>query len=271
MTEEKKVRHILGISGGKDSSALAVYLRDKVSNMEYFFCDTGAELEETYEYLAKLEKYLGKPIIRLNPVKNFDWWLQRNGNFLPSQRMRWCTIQLKLAPLEDFVGDDQAISYVGIRADEDTRKGYQSPRGNIQSIFPFKEDGIDKEGVMKILEHSGLGLPSYYEWRTRSGCYFCFYQRKMEWVGLLERHPDLFEKAKSYEKFDEITGKRFTWMTDESLDELAYPERVLEIKRKHYEQLEKEKALNKNKPLSEVFADSLDAEDDTLPCQICSL
>ena len=35
-------RHICGISGGKDSSALAVYMRREVPDMEYFFCDTGA-------------------------------------------------------------------------------------------------------------------------------------------------------------------------------------------------------------------------------------
>jgi 3'-phosphoadenosine 5'-phosphosulfate sulfotransferase (PAPS reductase)/FAD synthetase len=64
MTES--LRHICGISGGKDSSALAVILRDDVPNMEYFFCDTGAELPETYEYLTRLEVVLGKPIERLN-------------------------------------------------------------------------------------------------------------------------------------------------------------------------------------------------------------
>ena len=37
-------RHILGLSGGKDSSALAIYLRDRVPQMEYVFCDTGKEL-----------------------------------------------------------------------------------------------------------------------------------------------------------------------------------------------------------------------------------
>ena len=52
---EKKVRHICGISGGKDSSAMALFMRDKVPDMEYFFCDTGAELPETYEYLDRLE------------------------------------------------------------------------------------------------------------------------------------------------------------------------------------------------------------------------
>ena len=47
----KKTRHVLGISGGKDSAALAIYMRDKVPEMEYFFADTGAELPETLEFV----------------------------------------------------------------------------------------------------------------------------------------------------------------------------------------------------------------------------
>ena len=54
--------------------------------------------------------------------------------------------------------------------------------------------------VMEILEGSGLGLPQYYEWRSRSGCTFCFFQQKIEWVRLSERHPDRFEEAQAYEK-----------------------------------------------------------------------
>ena len=70
---------------------------------------------------------------------------------------------------------------------------------------------LSKADVYRILEESGLGLPEYYKWRTRSGCYFCFYQRKAEWVGLMDNHPELFELAKGYEKFNDETGERYTW------------------------------------------------------------
>ena len=69
------VRHILSLSGGKDSSALAIYMRDRVPNIEYVFCDTGEELPETYDYLEKLEAYLGRPIVRLNPDRPFSHYL----------------------------------------------------------------------------------------------------------------------------------------------------------------------------------------------------
>ena len=100
---------------------------------------------------------------------------------------------------------------------------------SIKAVFPFKDDGLVLEDIEEILDKSGLGFPDYYSWRTRSGCYFCFFQRKAEWVGLLENHPDLFDKSKTYEK----TGpndKKFTWAEKESLNDLEKPERIRQIK-----------------------------------------
>ncbi len=218
---KKPVRHLLGLSGGKDSSALAIYLRDKIPEMEYFFADTGAELPETLEFIDLLEDYLGKKIERLNTNKNFDYYLKLHNNFLPSARQRWCTINLKLIPFEEFVGNDEVISYIAIRADEPSRQGYISKKSNIRTSMPFREGGITKEDVVHMLEASGIGMPKYYDWRSRSGCYFCFFQRKEEWVGLQEHHPDLFEKAKTYERSDSGGGKIFTWNQAGSLDEIV--------------------------------------------------
>ena len=277
MPKQKKIRHVMGISGGKDSTALAIYMRDKIPDMEYFFCDTGSELPETYDYLHLLEKYLGKPIVRIGEPEDkgeryFNYWLDMNGNFLPSSRQRWCTVVLKIKPIEAYLGSKNTISYVAIRADEDNRKGYIKPsKGNIEVEYPFIDAGINKAGVYKILDDAGIGLPKYYEWRTRSGCYFCFFQRKFEWVGLMEKHPDLFKKAMQYEKFDSKTGKKFTWIEEESLEELSRPERVAEIKAWHIKQMEKEKSQKRDRPLHEVFEEALDSEDGDTPCLVCQL
>jgi len=264
-----KYRHILSLSGGKDSTALAVYLRDRVPNLEYVFCDTGKELPETYDYLNKVEAYLGKPIVRLNSDFSFDHWIQVFAGYLPSAQMRWCTKNLKLKPFERYVGDDLAYSYIGIRADED-RSGYISHKPNLLPRYPFKEDGITKEDVFRILDESGLGLPSYYEWRTRSGCYFCFFQRKAEWVGLKEQHPELFELAKTYEKLNPVTGERYTWAQSESLEELA--ERSDEIKANYKKALQREAVRKSNRPLIELFDDAHDDQgDNEQACLICDL
>ena len=275
---DQKIRHLLGLSGGKDSSALAVYMRDRVPEMEYFFSDTGKELPETYEFLDRLEVFLGKPIVRLNmdpdpnTNRDFDHWLTLYGGLLPSSQVRWCTVNLKIRPFEEYVGEDKAYHYIAIRADED-RVGYKPPQTsslrNIEPKYPFKEDGIAKEDVYRILEESGLGLPDYYKWRTRSGCYFCFFQRKSEWVGLLEQHPDLFELAKGYEKFNPETGERFTWSQGESLEELSKPERIAEIKVNTEKAMSFKKTAKPNRRLIEILTDVHDDEDDEEPCLIC--
>lgn len=278
------MRHICGISGGKDSSALAVYLRERIPDMEYFFCDTGAELPETYEYLDRLEVSLGKKIERLNPRKGFDHWFEVYRGALPSPQMRWCTKKMKIEPLEEWIGDSPAISYVAIRADEANRKGYVSTKPNITTTFPFVDDGIDKDGVMRILDEAGVGLPSYYDWRTRSGCYFCFYQRKAEWVGLAERHPELWERAVAIEQkvmldagadgaadfsANAMQGRNYTWAGGESLADLL--SRKQEILERHETTLQRERLKKKNRPAWDVFASALDDDDDTEPCAVCAL
>jgi 3'-phosphoadenosine 5'-phosphosulfate sulfotransferase (PAPS reductase)/FAD synthetase len=215
-TANTRPRHILNLSGGKDSTALAIFMQGKVSEMEYVFCDTGVELPETYEYLDRIESFLGKKIVRLNSGKPFEYWLEIFSGFLPSTRSRWCTRKMKIIPFEKYVGDDFVYSYIGIRADED-REGYISSKPNITPVYPLREAGIDEKGVYALLNKSGLGLPKYYEWRSRSGCYFCFFQQRNEWVGLLEKHPDLFYKAKAFEKVDPKSGQQFTWVQRGSL------------------------------------------------------
>jgi 3'-phosphoadenosine 5'-phosphosulfate sulfotransferase (PAPS reductase)/FAD synthetase len=267
----KTVRHILSLSGGKDSTALALLMRDKAKDMEYVFCDTGKELNETYEYLNRVEAYLGKKIVWLNAKAGFDHWIDVFGGYLPGPNSRWCTKLLKLKPFEDYVKDDEIVSYVGIRADED-RVGYISTKPNIKAVFPFKDYGIDYAGVMKILEESGIGLPPYLKWgRTHSGCFFCFFQKQIEWVRLLETYPKMFDEAAAYEKQSDEPGKTFTWSQDMPLCELRKPENIAKIKSR-YEQNRVRRMENRpNKRLVEVLAGMTDILEERPACLICQL
>lgn len=347
-----EIKHVLGISGGKDSAALAIYMSRKHPdiNVEYYTCDTGKELNETYDLINKLNSVLGKNIrlyksideLNSPEINPFDHFLAMYGGYLPSATARWCTGKMKLEPFENEIGNTPTISYVGIRGDEN-REGYISKKENIQSIFPFRkniwsEDVIKKflansnidfvktqyeilapkgklemilqyveqpislhftqkqkvnalldtdvklfnkvvfeflkttdypvgklesfsliendevlgiDDIFKILDDSGVGIPAYYlplEYeveingelkkgtysRSRSGCFFCFFQQKIEWVWLLEQHPKLYEKAIEYEK------EGYTW-TIEPLQELKKPERINAIKKEHYLRMHKNK------------------------------
>jgi hypothetical protein len=353
-----KVRHVLGISGGKDSAALAIYVKTKYPtlDLEFYTCDTGKELDETYQLIKNLEVYLGIKIELLQGAENssedpFDHFLKMYGGYLPSSNSRWCTKKLKLDPFEKYVGTDPVISYVGIRGDED-REGYISTKKNIQSIFPFRKNiwsidvvskilsnqnieqllemskNIDfgkyqektiqtllkkvdstftmdqklnilldtdvkafnhlvfdflkttdyplateatfpllendevlvRDDIFKILKESGVGVPAYYNKiefevngkkgeyaRSRSGCFFCFFQQKIEWVWLYEQHPDLYKQAMEYEK------DGYTWGQFESLEELIQPERMEKIKEEYIKRMEK-----KSKAKSSYLIDILD-------------
>lgn len=251
---DRTARHVVPISGGKDSSALAVYLkqRNPEVNFEYVFSDTGVELPETYDFLNRLEHILGVQVHRVSALEQFDIrpkpgrtafdiaLFEHFAGFLPSPRARWCTRVMKIAPFEKFIGTDRAYSYIGLRADEN-RAGYLgnggsgskpvvlSEKPNITPVYPYRDDAIDLAEVNRILDATGLGLPAYYEWRSRSGCYFCFYQQIGEWQGLKERHPDLFEKAKAYEVVKR--GRRYTWVDGRSLDDVErMPRRTVRTK-----------------------------------------
>lgn len=231
-------RHLSGISGGKDSAAMAIHIKNNYpeifKKLELFFTDTGSELPEVYTFLDKLEQYLGKKIVRLKADPNreekfkvvdnedtsnpFEDLLNQYKGYLPAPNARWCTRTMKLVPLEEWVGDDYCISYIGIRADED-RAGYvsRSKGGNIRPVFLFQQDGLVLQDIYNLLDESGVGLPDYYKWRTRSGCYFCFYQRRVEWAILYILYQDWFEEAKKYET-QHVDGRTYTWVKDKPLE-----------------------------------------------------
>lgn len=252
----KYARHVLGLSGGRDSAALAVFMRQTCPDLEieYFFTDTGKELKEVYSFLGRLEGFLGKRIIRLNAARGFDFWLKEYNHFLPSPQTRWCTRQLKLEPFKQWIRPSlkngiKIISYVAIRSDEDHREGMVTQDPNLKIVMPFRKHNIDKQGVIEILENSGLGLPEYYNWRSRSGCTFCFFQQKIEWVRLKQIHPTSFEEAKRYEKTAISHGSPFTWTKGESLEDLEKPDRIAEIEKDFEIRRQRELARRITNPL----------------------
>jgi 3'-phosphoadenosine 5'-phosphosulfate sulfotransferase (PAPS reductase)/FAD synthetase len=258
------------LSGGKDSAALALYMRDRIPEMEYVFNDTGKELPETYEYLDRISDFLGRPVIRLNADRGFDHWYELYGGMIPSNHRRWCTKMLKLKPFETYVGTAPVLNYVGIRADED-RQGYISTKPNITPVYPFIEDGLVYADIVRLLQQSGVGMPPYTRWgRTRSGCFFCFYQQKIEWVRLLETYPDLYDEAAKYEQEFAPSGNVFTWSNGERLEDLRKPDRIEAIKAEALTR-SRRKGIPSNLPLAEVFRAELEPETDEAGCVVCTV
>ena len=242
------MRHIIPISG-KDSLATALVqtARDRSLPYEFIFNDTESELPETYDWLNRVEQKTGFNIQRIG--KSLEDII-RECDVLPSHKMRYCTRQAKIQPMESWIGKDSpATVYYGLRADEE-RVGYVARNHSINPSYPLREMGFDLSSVWQILEVRDL-LPPLFFWqtlydsvcdkigpesswsvkltpwqravlfagRTRANCYFCFYQRQYEYVWLSETHPDIFDKACSFE--DDHGGDGYTWRQDGSLKELV--------------------------------------------------
>ena len=157
------MKHVIGLSGGKDSTALALRLAEvEPRDYEYICNETGNELPEMQAHWAKLEQMLGKPIVRVRYDKDLQGAI-RQMNMLPSVFGRWCTRVLKIEPTIDYMATLPAGStlYVGLRADEEERKGLYGE--DIAVRFPMREWGWKEADVWAYLDQRGVGIPKHFQ------------------------------------------------------------------------------------------------------------
>jgi hypothetical protein len=216
--DPEKDIYIVATSGGADSSAVCVLLKNLFPTQRFIFCftDTGYESHELYEHLDSLETFLGQSIVRIKSDKGtFEDILNQNGNFLPSSKARWCTRELKIVPykkwtgtlLKDLPAGTQVHGFVGLRADEEQRSGFEHKV--IQTHYPLRELGMDKQAVFSLLADT-IGVPTFYRYRSRSGCKACPFMRKSEFLGLLQHHRADFDHAATREVIDDQDIIKFT-------------------------------------------------------------
>jgi len=204
--KEVKVIHMVPISSGIDSTATALTLRALYPDQEfiYFFSNTKFEVKGTSEAIAKLKSLLGAPIYDVSAPLGLIEQIDSHGGFLPSQRQRSCTSYQKIIPMERFMSSFKAkyrdagvpihiVQYVGIRADETSRKGAKLD-GDNETVYPLVHLGLDKVGVNKLVERT-IGIPTYYFDKSRSGCVVCIFSRRMEIIAAWSREPKAVASA----------------------------------------------------------------------------
>jgi len=189
--------HIVALSGGKDSSALAVRLKEINPDRKYIYVctPTGDELPEMDDHWHNLETILNQPIIHLHhPDYQTIYDLIEHFKMLPSFHSRWCTRILKLETIQHFYNQVKpAVVYIGLRADEEARDGYQLLDADIEQDHPMREWGWGINEVWGYLEEKKIKIP------RRTDCAMCFYQRIDEWYSLWEQYPEIFARIAELE------------------------------------------------------------------------
>lgn len=195
--------HVVALSGGKDSTALALRFAELNPTIPFIpVCTpTGDEPPEMIEHWIKLSKLLARPIIPVTSGASLDGLIRRQ-NALPNWRQRWCTRMLKIEPYAQWLHlqtkfHDRVISHVGLRADEPDREGgdYLDIPG-VEMKFDMREWGWTIEHVLDYLKQRTITIPK------RTDCLKCFFQRLIEWYEFWRDH-------------------RVSWMEGEALEELT--------------------------------------------------
>lgn len=206
---EPAARRVVSLSGGKNSSALALWLAlEKAPEIpwEFVFADTGVEFPEVYDYLGRLEKTLGKPIVHIkNKWCDFFNWLLSNGGFLPAPWGQACTADLKVRAIKKHFGKERVVTYIGITADEGHRS-HQDKRAakgaNFIRAYPFVVGGVDDDDCWRIMERHGLGDHPLYKIKGRSGCWTCFYQAAWTWWYVWKNYAEQYLRMEFWEKYN---------------------------------------------------------------------
>lgn len=205
----REPKKIVALSGGADSSSLALWLvaNDPNGARDYtFVCTpTGDENAEMFAWWIKLGELLGKPLLPVMNVKagTLNTLIDKYDS-LPSRRQRWCTRELKIEPYRLWlINNGPAISYVGLRADEEGRAGgaYDDIPG-IEMRFPLREMGWGRQDVLDYLASRGV-LEMIPE---RTDCLRCYHQQIGEWFRWWKNDPEAFETAVEQER---VTGGTF--------------------------------------------------------------
>lgn len=202
--DDDGIAHIVALSGGDDSTAMAMWLKEHEPRPYMYICTpTGDELPEMFKHWRRLGAILGERIL---PIMNGTLdSVCESEKALPNIHMRFCTRLLKIVPYQMFITMAiPAVSYVGLRADEDIRDGvnYAGRGGNaklrepdmISVRYPLRELGWGESDVQHYNISRGVFVPE------RTDCARCPYQSLPEWWRLWYEHPDIYADAESQEQ-----------------------------------------------------------------------
>lgn len=217
------MREITALSGGKDSSAMALaqaYFEPRTR--EYIITPTGDELPEMVEHWDKLAGMLGAPLTAIGEQTLMGLCVAQKA--IPNHRQRWCTRILKLEPYYRWLGTLGAvISNVGLRADEESRPGMLFPdAGDIVMNFPMRRWGWVIDDVLAFLDFLGVVVPD------RTDCAVCFWQKLGEWYNLWLFHPDRYSRGETIEAF--VTASRGTQYTFRSPQRDSWPASLRDLR-----------------------------------------
>jgi len=194
-------------SGGKDSLATLVYLRDiakQVSgNLTAIYVDTTAGLPMNTKYVKKVCRYLGVNLKVVRPKVDYFTLAKEWG--IPSFGYRWCCRELKIKPIEEYLDKikEPKVVFDGIRsAESNIRKQYipiwYHPTFKCLSVSPIFY--WSNEQVISFINSNGIPKTFLHSLGSSTECWCGAYKTKSDFEKLYELDKDMFFKLVKLEK-----------------------------------------------------------------------
>lgn len=221
MKKKKRDRHVVNFSGGKDSTAMLLRMIELGMQIDdIVFADTGAEFPELYDFIKRVEKYIGRKVTIVHPKKSFEetFWLRAGEGSKKAGQIRgfplmvlpcWWTRDAKITPLNKANKDATHI-YIGIASDEAHRQTTDKRKiGKYK--YPLIEWGWTEQDCIDYLNKINLFNPLYVNF-NRLGCWFCPKQSTTSLYSLWKNYPDLWKKFLAWEDLNFKETGRFIKM-----------------------------------------------------------
>lgn len=234
-------KKIISFSGGKDSSAMLLRMLELDYKIdEIVFADTELEFPEMYQYITKIENYIGRGITILKPKKSFyELFFRKITRGKYKGRIRgwplvvfgcWWQRESKGKPLDYHT--EGCINYIGYASDEKERsvKKISSYGKDISYKFPLIEWGWTEKDCLNYLKDRQL-FPPIYKKFNRTGCWLCPKQSKRSLYKLWKYYPDLWKKLLKLDQIAKELNAPNSFGLNISLEELeeSFQERERQI------------------------------------------
>lgn len=205
------MKHIVNLSGGKDSTAMLLMMLERGMPVDYIvFADTGKDFPQMLDHLDKLASYIkmhfpnAPAFTRLRSEKTFDYLMfdivktrgknkGKCGYGWASMLARWCTSTLKTNVIDKFVaslGDDYT-QYIGIAVDEPKRL-----RENPHMRYPLAEWNITEAAALQYCYERGFYWSGLYAHFDRVSCWCCPLKNLRELKTLWKHYPELWAELR---------------------------------------------------------------------------
>uniref|UniRef100_A0A6M3XP17 Putative phosphoadenosine phosphosulfate n=1 Tax=viral metagenome TaxID=1070528 RepID=A0A6M3XP17_9ZZZZ len=208
------MKHIVSYGGGVNSTAMVIWMLQHGQPIDHIvFCDTGAELPETLEYVNTFGHWLKQHGLSIQTIGReeglFDYCTRLR--IIPFRQFRWCTDKFKVRPFNKFAKEHlPVIAYIGFDAGEESRvlnsetpfvgRKCKQKKYLYGRKYPLFQNGIDRYGCLDLIRQAGLPDP------PKSGCFFCPFMSPKQYQHMKNERPELFKKAMELEQSN-ISGK----------------------------------------------------------------